>query len=92
MEQNILDERPHRVRTRFELVAARLAEGWIEGGKMNVSPADMALATEFLVQAGWQVESLGAGRYKMVNRFGRVEELSREGAFMVALRRLAGRE
>jgi len=28
----------------------------------------------------------------MVNRFGRAEELSREGAFMVALRRLAGRE
>ena len=92
MEQNVVDERPHRVRTRFELAAARLAESWIAGGRMDVSQADMALATEFLVHSGWKVESLGAGRYRMVNRFGRAEELSREAAFMVALRRLAGRE
>ena len=92
MEQNILDDRPQRVRTRFELAAARLSESWIAGGKVDLTIADMGLVTEFLVHAGWTVENLGALRYRLVNRFGTAEEFSREGAFMVALRRLAGRE
>lgn len=92
MEENILDKQPHRVKTRFELAAARLAERFVSDGRVAVSLGEMELAREFLEFHGCKIESIGAGQYRMVNRFGRSEELSREGAFLAAFRRLAGRE
>jgi hypothetical protein len=88
LEQNVLDERPLPVKTRFELAAARMMEEWAAAGSVQVSAADMRLAREFLEHAGWRVED-GPGLNVRMTRHGRVQELTREAAFMIALRRLA---
>ena len=92
MEHDILDKQPTRVKTRFELAAARLAERYVSNGRIAVSPGEMELAREFLEHHGCRIEPLGAGQYRLVNRYGQTEQLSREGAFLAAFRRLAGRE
>lgn len=92
MEQNVLDDQPTRVKTRFELAAARMAERFVSDGRVAISLGELDLAREFLEHHGCKFESLGAGKYRLVNRFGRAEEVSREGAFLAAFRRLAGRE
>ena len=92
MEQNVLDDQPTRVKTRFELAAARMAERFVTDGRIAVSLGELEIAREFLEHHGCTVESVGAGQYRLVNRFGRVEEITREGAFLAAFRRLAGRE
>ena len=92
MEQNVLDDQPTRVKTRFELAAARMAERFLSDGRIAVSLGELEIAREFLEHHGCTVESVGAGQYRLVNRFGRVEEITREGAFLAAFRRLAGRE
>lgn len=91
MEQDVLEHRPRLVRTRFELAARRLVECWLAGGRMRVSASDMQLATEFLEAAGWKVENV-EGAYVRVARHGRAQELTREAAVMIALRRLASED
>ena len=86
--QDVLEQRPKPVETRFEIAAARMIEEWVAAGSMQVSAADMRLATEFLEHAGWSVQHV-TGTGIVLSRHGRAQELTREAAFMIALRRLA---
>ena len=92
MDQNVLENRPRQVRTRFELVARRLVESWLAAGNMQVSASDMRSAREFLELTGMRVEETPGVLIRLVTRGGRAREVTREVAFMMALRRLAGQE
>ena len=89
MEHDLTQDGPHTVCTRFELGVQRMIDTWIAAGRFEVSPADLQLACEFLEQAGWTVEDAPLARIRIVDREGQVAEMSREGAVMAALRRLA---
>ena len=89
MEHDLTLQQPHLVCTRFELGVQRMIDTWIAAGRLEVSPEDLQLAREFLVQAGWKVEDAPGLRIRIVDREGQVAEMSREGAVMAALRRLA---
>ena len=88
MEHDLTEQQPHTVRTRFELAVQRRIDAWITAGRLEVSPADLRLAREFLEQAGLKVEDAPDARVRIVDRQGEVREMSREGAVMAALRRL----
>lgn len=90
MEQDVVEQRPRDVTSRFELAASRMADAWLEAGRMEVSAADLRIAREFLEQAGWKVEERTGGTVRLSQQ-GRTQDLSREEAVMLALRRLAGR-
>lgn len=92
MEDDVLTHQPTRVKTRFELAAARMAERFVSDGRIAISLGEMEIAREFLEYHGCTVETVSPGQYRLVNRFGRAEEITREGAFLAAFRRLAGRE
>jgi len=89
MEQDVLEKKPRTVQTRFELAAARMVESWIAAGRMRVSASDMRIAQEFLETAGWTIHSAPGARVRMVSRAGRAQEMTREAAVVIALRRLA---
>ncbi len=89
MEHDLTQQQPHLVCTRFELGVQRMIDTWIAAGRLEVSPADLQLAREFLEQSGWKVEDAPDLRIRIVDREGQVAEMSREGAVMAALRRLA---
>ena len=89
MEHDLTEKQPHKVRTRFELAIQRMMDSWVSAGRMQVSPADVRLAREFLEASGWKVEDVAGARFRVVNRDGHAEEMSREDAVMAALRRLA---
>jgi hypothetical protein len=92
MEQNVLEERPRAVQTRFELAAGRMVESWIAAGRVCVSAGDMRLAREFLETAGWTIHDAPGARVRLVSRAGRAQEMTREAAVLIALRRLAARD
>lgn len=89
VEHDLTQEQPHTVCSRFELAVQRMIDAWITAGRLEVSPADLQLAREFLEQSGWKVEDAPRARIRIVDRHGQVEEMSREDAVMAALRRLA---
>ena len=89
MEHDLNEKQPHTVRTRFELAIQRMMDAWVSAGRMQVSPADIRLAREFLEHSGWKVEDVAGARFRVVNRDGHAEEMNREDAVMTALRRLA---
>jgi len=91
VEQNVVDEPIRSVETQFELAAWRMVERWVTAGSIDVSAGDVRLAREFLEHAGFRVEDLEGLRVRLVNRDGRAEELTREAAVLLALRRLAAR-
>jgi len=88
VEHDLTDSKPHTVRTRFELAIQRMMDAWIAAGRLEVSPADVQLAREFLELAGWKVETTSGARMRIVNRDGQTEEMSREDTVMAAIRRL----
>src|SRR5438093_4847251 len=89
VEHDLSEHQPHAVRTRFELAIQRMIDAWMAAGRLEVSPADVKLAREFLEYSGWKVEDGSEGRVRIVDSDGQAEELSREDAVMAALRRLA---
>jgi hypothetical protein len=89
VEHDLTQDGPHTVRSRFELGVQRMIDAWMAAGRLEVSPADLQLAREFLEQSGWKVEDAPDLRIRIVDREGQVAEMSREGAVMAALRRLA---
>ena len=92
MEQNVLDERARPVETRFELAAWRMVEGWLTAGRIDVSAVDVRLAREFLEHTGSRVEDMPGLLVRVVTGEGRAQEMTREAAVMIALRRLAARD
>jgi hypothetical protein len=89
VEHDLTESKPHAVRTRFELAIQRMMDTWIAAGRLEVSPADVQLAREFLEESGWRVENTSGARVRIVNRDGQSEEMSREHTVMAAIRRLA---
>ena len=69
----------------------RMIERWVAAGRVQIDAVDVRLAREFLEHSGCKVEDLPGGSLR-VSRKGRGEEMSREGAVVEALRRLAARE
>jgi hypothetical protein len=93
MERNVVDEDlPREIATQFELFAARLMEGWLTAGAVQVSSGDLRMAAEFLKQVGWQVEETAGLMVKIRGRDGRTRELTREATLLFAVRCLAGEE
>jgi hypothetical protein len=93
MERNVVDEDlPREIATQFELFAARLMEGWLTAGMVQVSSGDLRMAAEFLRQVGWQVEETAGLMVKLRSKDGRTRELTREATLMFAVRCLAGEE
>lgn len=88
MDQDVTKERPRTIRARFELIASRIADAWITSGEFKVSVADLRLAQEFLEQTGYQVHEV-PGLLVRLTRDGQSEEMSREKAVLLAMRRLA---
>ncbi len=89
MEQNVLDERPRKIRTRFELAARRWVERWLDAGRMRISASELKIVREFLELAGMRVEDAPGLLVRVVSRHGRSQEVTREAAAMIALRHLA---
>ena len=92
MEQNVLDDPARPVKTRFELAAWRMVEGWLTAGRIHVSAGDVQIACEFLEHTGSRVEDMPGLLVRVVNGEGRPQEMTREAAVMTALRRLASRD
>ena len=89
MDQNVTNNRPKAVTARFQLAAARLADAWAANGSLTVTADDMALATDYLRQVGWQVRHVEGLIVRLTDRDGRTEDVSREQAVLRALRELA---
>ena len=91
MEHDVLEKPAQPVRSRFELAIGRMIDAWLVAGRISVSAGDVKIAREFLEQTGSKVEDAPAARVRLVSDDGRAEEMSREAAVMIALRRLATR-
>ena len=91
MDQDVTKDRPRTIRARFELIASRIADAWISSGQLKVSVADLRLAQEFLEQTGYQVQEV-PGLLIRLTRDGQTEEMTREKAMLLAMRRLAAQE
>jgi hypothetical protein len=76
----------HPVATRFELAAARLADGWRDAGRVEASAADLGLAAEFLRHAGFDVRPLPGCAVRLVHPDGCVEMLGRAHVMLLAFR------
>lgn len=88
---DVLRHGPHPVRSRFEVAAARMADAWLAAGRVTVSADDLQIARDFLEQVGCNVRELPGVLVQLEDEDGRVEEMSREGAILVAFRRLVAR-
>jgi hypothetical protein len=91
VEHDVLEKPAQPVRSRFELAIGRMIDAWLVAGRISVSAGDVKLAREFLEQTGSKVEDAPAARVRLVGDDGRAEEMTREAAVMIALRRLATR-
>ena len=87
MADDLVAIRPLAVTTRFELAAPRIADAWLATGRVRVSRADFCIAREFLERDGWKVKEVPGVRVRLAHR-DVSGETTREGAVMVALRRL----
>lgn len=93
MERNVVDDdRPRAIATRFELFAAKLMEGWISAGSVQVSSDDLRMAAEFLRQVGWRVEEVAGLMVRLRGTDGRTHEITREATLLFAVRCLTGPE
>ena len=88
MDQDVTTNPPRAIRARFELIASRIADAWITSGELKVSGSDLRLAQEFLEQTGYQVQEV-PGLLVRLTRDGQSEEMTREKAVLLAMRRLA---
>ena len=88
---DVLRNVPRPVRSRFELAAVRLADAWIATGRVTASADDLRIARDYLEQVGWNVRELPGVLVQLEDADGRVEEMSREAAILVAFRRLVAR-
>ena len=93
MERNLVDDdRPRAIATQFELCAARLMEGWVTAGSMQVSAGDLRMAAEFLREVGWQVEEAAGLMVKLRGTDGCTREMTREATLLFAVRCLTGQD
>jgi hypothetical protein len=88
---DVLRNVPRPVRSRFELAAVRIADAWLAAGHAKASADDLQLARDFLEQVGCNVRELPGVLVQLEDEDGRVEEMSREAAIVIAFRRLVAR-
>ncbi len=92
MDQNVTDNPPKRVDSRFELAASRMADAWVRAGRITISRDDLRTARDFFERGGWIVEETGDGLLRVSRRRGRrIRELTPEALVLDAFRRLARR-
>lgn len=89
MDEDVTKNPPRAIRARFELVASRIADAWISSGEMKVSTSDLRLAQEFLEQTGYTVKEIPGLLVRLTHQDGSSEEMTREKAVLLAMRRLA---
>jgi hypothetical protein len=85
---DVLRNLPRQVESRFELAVVRLAEGWLAQGRVTASADDLKIARDFLEHVGCNVRELPGVLVQFEDEQGRVQEMSREAAIVVAFRRL----
>jgi hypothetical protein len=88
---DVLRNVPRPVQSRFELAAVRIADAWLAAGRAKASADDLQIARVFLEQVGCNVRELPGVLVRLEDEDGRVEEMSREAAIVVAFRRLVAR-
>jgi hypothetical protein len=88
---DVLRNVPRPVESRFELAAVRMAENWLSARRVTASADDLRIARDFLEQVGCNVRELPGVLVQLEDEDGHVVELSREGAILVAFRRLVAR-
>ena len=84
--QDVLLNPPRTLRTRFELAAARIADGWLATRHVSTSTADYRLAREFLEEAGWVVETRPGLTVRILRGRTFSEEIPREEMVAIAVR------
>ncbi len=85
---DVLRIAPRPIESRFELAAVRLAETWLAAKRVTASADDLRIARDFLEQVGCNVRELPGVLVQVEDEAGRVQEMSREAAVIVAFRRL----
>jgi hypothetical protein len=88
---DVLRHVPRPVQSRFELAAGRLADAWLATGRVTASADDLKIARDYLERVGCNVRELPGVLIQLEDEDGRVEEMSREAAILVAFRRLVAR-
>lgn len=88
---DVLRNAPRPVQSRFELAAVRIADAWLAAGHAKASADDLQIARDFLAQVGCNVRELPGVLVQLEDEDGRVVEMSREAAIVVAFRRLVAR-
>jgi hypothetical protein len=89
--QDVLKDAPQQVATHFEVAACRMADKWLEDGRMTVSAGDLRIAREFLEAVGCKVKELPGLFVRLIHRDGHSEDMTREAAIVLAYRRLAAK-
>jgi hypothetical protein len=88
---DVLRHVPREVESRFELAVVRMAESWLAAKRVTASADDLKIARDYLEQVGCNVRELPGVLVRVEHEDGHVEEMSREAAILVALRRLVAR-
>jgi hypothetical protein len=91
VDEDVTSNPPRAIHARFELIATRIADAWITSGELKISVSDLRLAQEFLEQTGYQVQEV-PGLLVRLTRDGQSEEMTREKAVLLAMRRLAAQK
>jgi len=84
-----LNDPPRAVEWPFELAARRIADDWIDAGRVEATAEHLRLATPFLHHCGLTVEVLPGLEVRLVSATGRATVMSREAIVVTALRCLA---
>jgi hypothetical protein len=84
-----LTDAPRVVASPFELAAGRLAETWLELGRITVTNDDVRLAADFLKGFGMTLERASGDALRLTSTHGEVSTVSRELALVTAFRCLA---
>jgi hypothetical protein len=84
--QDVLDNPPRKLQTRFELAAARIADAWLDSRHISTTAADYRMAREFLEEFGWVVEPRPGLTVRILREHTFSEEIPREEMVAIALR------
>ena len=86
--QDVLENPPRKLQTRFEVAAARIADAWLESRHISTTTADYRMAREFLEESGWVVEPRPGLTVRILRGHTLAEDIPREEMVAIALRLL----
>jgi len=84
--QDVLENPPRKLQSRFELAAARIADAWLDSGHISTTTADYRMACEFLEQSGWVVEPRPGLTVRILRGHTFSEQIPREEMVAIAIR------